>query len=130
MTTVHPNETLLRRVFDEFADPTMIAEVFAEDAEWVEPGDSPISGRYRGRDAVAGLFATVVERSDGTFRVVGVNDVLANDRHGCVMALVEAQRGGRPIRTEDTIVFDLRDGRIARGRVLSEDQLEVDTFWA
>jgi uncharacterized protein len=125
----HPNEALVRRVFDEFGDPAMIAEVFADDAEWHEPGNGPISGRYRGRSAVASLFALVLERSEGTFRVVEIDDVLANDRHGCAMVLVEARRDGRYIRTTDVIVFDIRDGQIVRGRVLSEDQGEVDAFW-
>jgi ketosteroid isomerase-like protein len=125
----HPNVALLRRLFEEFGDPATIAEVFAEDAEWHEPGSGPISGRYRGRPAVASLFKAVLERSGGTFRVVEIDDVLADDRHGCVHVVVEASREGRHIRTTDAIVFDLRDGQIARGCVLSEDQGEVDAFW-
>jgi ketosteroid isomerase-like protein len=125
----HPNEALLRRVFEEFGDPAMIAEVFAEDGEWHEPGDGPISGRYRGRDEVTRLFASVLGRSDNTFRVVDIVDVFANDDHGCVFLDVEASREGRYIRTVDAIVFDLRAGEVVRGRVLSEDQAEVDAFW-
>jgi ketosteroid isomerase-like protein len=123
------NEALLRRVFDEFGDPAMIAEVFADDAEWHEPGSGPISGRYRGRAAVASLFRAVLDRSEGTFRIVEIDDVLASDRHGCVLVLVEAEHAGRYIRTTDAIVFDIHDGKIVRGRVLSEDQTEVDAFW-
>ena len=125
----HPNEALLRRVFEEFGHPAMIAEVFAEDGEWHEPGSGPISGRYRGREEVAGLFAAVLGRSGDTFRVVEIVDVLADDDHGCVFLDVEANREGRYIRTVDAIVFDLRDGQVVRGRVLSEDQQEVDAFW-
>lgn len=125
----HPNERALRRVFDEFGDPAMIAEVFAEDAEWHEPGGGPISGVYRGHRAIESLFASVSSRSDGTFEVLEVSDVLANDRHGVVFALVEGRRAVRHIRTTDTIVFDMVDGKIGRARVLSEDQAEVDAFW-
>jgi hypothetical protein len=78
---------------------------------------------------VAGLFAAVLSRSGETFRVVDIVDVLANDDHGCVFLDVEASRDGRYIRTVDAIVFDLRDGQVVRGRVLSEDQTEVDAFW-
>ena len=58
-----------------------------------------------------------------------MEDVLANDEHGVVFALVQAEHEGRFIRTTDAVIFDLRDGRIVRGRVLSEDQGEVDAFW-
>ena len=131
-TAVRPseqNEALLRRVFNEFGDPAMLAEVFAEDAEWHEPGSGPISGRYRGREAVISLFQAVVGRSHGTFRVVEIVDILVSDRHGCALVLVEAHNGERYIRTTDAIVFDFHDGQIVRGRVLSEDQTEVDAFW-
>ncbi len=129
MTPSEQNEALLRRVFNEFGDPTMLAEVFAEEAEWHEPGSGPISGRYRGREAVISLFQAVVGRSHGTFRVVEIVDILVSDRHGCALVLVEAHNGERYIRTTDAIVFDFRDGQIVRGRVLSEDQTEVDAFW-
>ena len=128
-STSKRNEALLRRLFNEFGDPAMLAEVFAGDAEWHEPGSGPISGRYRGREAVVSLFQAVLGRSDGTFRVVEIDDVLVSDRHGCALVLVEAHNGERYIRTTDAIVFDFRDGQIVRGRVLSEDQTEVDAFW-
>jgi uncharacterized protein len=129
VTPSEQNEALLRRVFNEFGDPAMLAAVFAEDAEWHEPGSGPISGRYRGREAVISLFQAVVGRSHGTFRVVEIVDILVSDRHGCALVLVEAHNGERYIRTTDAIVFDFRDGQIVRGRVLSEDQTEVDAFW-
>ncbi len=116
-------------MFDEFGDPTMIAEVFAEDAEWREPGSGPISGCYRGPQAISGLFASVLSRSDETFDVLKIEDVLADDNHGVAFVLVEGHRAGRHIRTTDAIVFDFRDGKIVLGRVLSEDQAEVDAFW-
>ena len=60
--------------------------------------------------------------------MVKIVDILVSDRHGCALVLVEAHNGERYIRTTDAIVFDFRDGQIVRGRVLSEDQTEVDAF--
>jgi ketosteroid isomerase-like protein len=125
----HPNEAVIRRMFDEFGQPDMVREVFAPDAVWEEPGSSPISGKYTGRDAILGLFGEVLGRSGDTFRVVDVVDILANDRHGVAFVLVEGEHAGRLIRTTDAVVYRLRDGRIVEGRVLSEDQREVDAFW-
>lgn len=123
------NERALRRVFEEFADPQMIADVFAEDAEWHEPGAGPISGIYVGRDEIGSLFASVLSRSDGTFRILEVTDVLTSDQRGVAFVLVEGKRDDRHILTTDVVVFDLADGKIRRARVLSEDQAEVDAFW-
>jgi ketosteroid isomerase-like protein len=127
---VHPNALVIRDFFAHFGDRATIERVFAPDATWREPGSSPISGRYVGRDAVADLIMSVVERSGGTFRVVEVVDVLANDRFGLALVTVDATNAGRTITTTDRVVFELRDGLIIDARVLSEDQAEVDAFWA
>jgi ketosteroid isomerase-like protein len=127
---VHPNTLVIRDFFAHFGDRPTIERVFAPDATWSEPGSSPISGRYVGRDAVADLILSVVDRSGGTFRVVEVVDVLANDRFGLALVTVEATNAGRKILTTDRVVFELRDGLIVDARVLSEDQSEVDAFWA
>ena len=70
----------------------------------------------------------MIRTTEGLYRIE-IDDVLVSDRHGCALVLVEAHNGERYIRTTDAIVFDFRDGQIACGRVLSEDQTEVDAFW-
>ena len=35
----------------------------ADDIEWIVPGNSTISGTYRGRDEVAGFFMTLASKS-------------------------------------------------------------------
>jgi len=127
---VHPNALVIRDFFAHFGDRETIERVFAPEATWSEPGSSPISGRYVGRPAVADLVTSVVERSGGTFRIVEVVDVLANERFGLALVTVEATHQGRRIVTTDRVVFELRDGLIVDARVLSEDQGEVDAFWA
>ena len=123
---MHPNVVVIRDFFAHFGDRATIERVFVPDATWSEPGSSPISGRYIGRDAVADLVTSVVDRSGGTFRILEVVDVLANDRFGLALVTVEGSHRGRRIVTTDRVVFELRDGLIIDARVLSEDQGEVD----
>ena len=59
-------------------------------------------------------------------RILEVVDVLANDRFGLALVTVEGSHRGRRIVTTDRVVFELRDGLVVDGRVLSEDQGEVD----
>ncbi len=35
----------------------------ADDIEWIEPGNSTISGTYRGKDEVARFFTTLASKS-------------------------------------------------------------------
>ena len=125
----HPNEALVRRFFDTYGQPGAVQALFSSDAEWYEPGVSPISGRYVGPDAIAALVDEILELSGGTFRVVELVDVLVNDRHGLALVTVEGTHEGRTIVTTDRVVFTFTGGAISEVRVLSEDQAEVDAFW-
>jgi len=126
----HPHETLVRRFFAEFGNEATVSELFTEDAVWLEPGASPISGRYQGPAAIAALIRTVIESSDHTFHIVELVDVVVGPRHGMALVRVAGEHGGRSIVTTDTVILTFRDGRIAQFRVVSEDQREVDEFWA
>ena len=127
---MHQNAGVIREFFAHFGDRAVIERLFTLDATWSEPGASPISGRYVGRAAVADLVTSVVERSGGTFRIVEVVDVLADDRFGLALVTVEATHLGRRIVTTDRVVFEFHEGLIKDARVLSEDQSEVDAFWS
>lgn len=37
-------------------------KTFADDAVWVQPGDSPVSGEHRGHIALAGMVGPLLER--------------------------------------------------------------------
>jgi uncharacterized protein len=41
--------------------------LFAEDIEWIIPGEWPLAGTYRGRAGVAGLFQKVSEMLEISF---------------------------------------------------------------
>src|SRR5262249_15969142 len=49
MTGDHPNAALTRRLFDAFGrDPKVIAAALARDVVWRVPGNTVMSGEYRG----------------------------------------------------------------------------------
>lgn len=54
--------------------------LFSTDVVWHVPGDRPISGVHRGRDAAFAALAKTVELRGGSFKIE-LHDVLANDEH-------------------------------------------------
>lgn len=126
----HSNAALVRRLFSEYADFKMVVDVFSSDAVWIEPGISPISGRHVGHREIHALMVDIMTLSMGTFRIVEVTDVLASDRYGLAVIQVEGTHDSRYILTTDRVVFAFEAGHICELRVLSEDQAEVDGFWA
>ena len=92
-------------------------------------GKSPISGEYKGPDAVLEFFGQLFERSGGTF-AVEVHSVLADDEHGAVLSKQTAQRDGKTLESNSVELFHFRDGKIFEFWGLSEDQYAEDQFWS
>jgi hypothetical protein len=69
------------------------------------------------------------ERSGGTFRVA-LHDAVASDEHGVGVHVSEGEREGRRLHSLQTVVFHVRDGRVAEAWALPYDQHATDEFWA
>ncbi len=122
---------LLRAGYGAFSigELPVLEALFAPDAVWHEPGNSPISGSYVGWPAVAGLLVSYAERSHGTF-VAELSDVLANETQAMSIAHVRAHNNGRTIDQDNHLLIRVADGRVAEARVIYTDQTAIDAFWA
>ncbi len=129
----HPNEELLRKAYDAFnkGDLDFLRnEAFTDDIVAHIPGQSPVSGEFRGVDEVFRVFGQLAELSEGTFRLE-VHDVLANDEHGAVLSLSSAQRGGKRLDQQKTAeLYHFRNGKISEIWPWSESERENDEFWS
>ncbi len=126
----HPNEQVLRRAFAAFSSGDMATlrnEIFAPDLAWHFPGRSAIGGTFTGEEVFGRFFATLMERSAGTFRVE-VHDILANDQHGVVLFQCRAEREGQALDDPTVGVYHLRDGRITGAWFHPTDLYAWDAF--
>jgi uncharacterized protein len=128
---MHPNEALLRQEYESRArrDDQALSEMFSEDVVWRVPGTSAISGVYRGRDEVLEYVRRRRELADDTFEIT-VEDVLANDQHGLVIASGRARRGGQAYEWRAHGLYRFAGGKIAECRVLPEDRALFDRIWS
>ena len=109
----HPNEDLIRRGYDAFSrgDMDTLRELFDPDIVWHAPGHSQLAGDHQGVDAVLSYFARTMELTGGNFRVE-VHGVVANDEHAVGLNSVHAERAGRTLEDNNTLVFHVRDGKV------------------
>lgn len=128
---MHPNERLLRQEYEARAgrDDTSLADLFADDIVWHVPGRSTISGDYRGKEQVMEYVRLRRELGAGTFEI-DVQDVLANDQYGLVIARGTAARKGKIWEWRAHGLYRFRDGLIAECWVLPEDQYLFDEVWS
>jgi ketosteroid isomerase-like protein len=111
--TEHPNVARISDGYAAFAkgDFAVLNDLFAEDLLWHDAGRNQLSGEYRGREAVFGLFGKIMEVTEGSFRA-DLHAVLADDKHAVALVVITAGRGGRSIEVNEAHVFHMRDGKV------------------
>jgi ketosteroid isomerase-like protein len=129
VTEEHPNAALTRRVFAAFGrDAKVIGAALARDVIWRVPGNTIMSGEYRGpREVVEFLRRTGIE-SDGTYHS-RLHTVLAD--HDWVVAIYRAygHRNGIDLDVEQALVIRCEAGRWKEVTAVPLDST-FDAFWA
>ncbi|MEW1952015.1 nuclear transport factor 2 family protein [Terrabacter sp. NPDC080008] len=92
------------KAFDA-GDMGEVMRVMADDIEWVVPGNSTISGVYRGKEEVAGFFQTIAAKS---FRTEPQHFIADGDH---VVVLTRISADGQSADQADVLTFG-PDGKI------------------
>ena len=84
---------------------------FADNVVWHVRGNHPLSGSYRGKEALFQYFDKVRELTQGSMKVEP-EAILADDNHVGLFARVTAQRDGRQLDVTMAQAFTVdTDGR-------------------
>src|SRR3954462_6346917 len=126
---------VVRRVFEAFnrGDPSEAQDLWTEDAEWRPAyfGGGLVEGAvYRGQDEIA-HFITV--QADA-WESLSATPLAVREAGSRVLVEVRIEAVGRasglPFERMTWNVFEIRDGRIASGRVYTSEADALDAFAA
>lgn len=95
-------------------------KTMADDIEWIVPGNSTISGTYRGKDEVASLFMTLASKSFQT----KPQHFIADGDH--VVVLTRTRGDGQSSDSADVLTF--RDGKVAKFQAAGDTALQ-ESIW-
>jgi ketosteroid isomerase-like protein len=125
----HPNADLVRRLFGAFGnDAKQISATFDRDVIWRVPGNTVMSGEYRGRrDVVEFLRRTGLE-TGGTYRS-RLHTVFADDDWGLAVYRAWGTRNGIDLDVDQALVFKFDAGVIAEVTAVPLDSA-FDAFWS
>jgi len=129
----HPNAALHRKSHEAFSrgDKDTLGEMIAEDAVWHSPGKSPVSGEFRGREAVFGeFFGKIEELSGGTAEFVEHQDYFGNDERSVALFRFGATRNGETMEVGVCEVIRWRRGQCVEEWSYCDDQYRWDAFWS
>jgi uncharacterized protein len=129
VTEDHPNAALTRRVFAAFGkDAKQISAALTRDIVWRVPGDTVMSGEYRGRRDVVEFLRSTGLRTNGTYRSE-LHTVLANDDWGLAVYRARGERNGIDLDVDQAFVIRFDDGRWKEVTAVPLDSA-FDAFWA
>jgi ketosteroid isomerase-like protein len=111
------NKEFIKRGYEAFSsgDLDTVMSLFDDDIEWVQPGDSAVSGTFHGKTEVMEHFGRLAEKG----LAVTLNQLIAEG--DTVVAITEVSAGGE--RGEDADVFTLRDGKTVSVRIHGDTSL-------
>jgi hypothetical protein len=132
MSLAQENVEVVRRGYEAFntADMATLTELFDERVSWHTPGQSPIAGDHRGRDAVFAQFGRYGGETGGTFKAALQQVFAAEDGRVIGMHRNSGERNGAHLETDCCIVFEIEDGKVVDGREIFADLYAWDAFWA
>jgi uncharacterized protein len=129
---MHKNAEIVRRGYQAFntADMKTLTELFDENASWHTPGQGPLAGDRKGREAVFAQFGRYGGETKGTFRAE-LKNVFADD-DGRVIATHHnvGERAGKHLDVDCCLVFQIKDGRVTDGREHFYNLYAWDQFWS
>jgi uncharacterized protein len=126
-----PNASIVRKTYENFAkgDIPLVLEAFDPSITWHVPGQSPISGDYRGRDEIVGFFKHTLALCGGIF-AIEVHHVLSEENVVVTLVTVKAERNGRSAAFEEVHVWRVVNGKITAFREFQGDEQTEDRFWS
>ena len=119
VTTVseQENKELIKKGYEAFSagDVQTVMDLFDDDVEWVQPGESTVSGTFHGKTEVMEYMARLAERSLSVNlkRLIAEGDIVV----AITDVTVDGQTG------EDADVFTIRNGKTVRAEMHGDTAL-------
>jgi ketosteroid isomerase-like protein len=116
------NKELIKKGYDAFStgDVQTVMDLFDDDVEWVQPGESAVSGTFHGKTEVMEYMGRLAERS----LAVKLKRLIADG--DTVVAITEVTVDGQT--GEDADVFTIRDGKTIRAEMHGDTALMERVF--
>ncbi|SRR6266498_446600 len=125
MTTADPASVVVRYIQAvRDGDLDTIASSFADDATWNYPGELPLSGTWRGRQAIVGDFLGGVGAllQPGSPLTIELTNVLSDGAQVVAEWTAHATARSAAYHNRNLGVFTVRDGRITSVREYPDTQ--------
>jgi ketosteroid isomerase-like protein len=132
VNTARQNAEVVKRGYTAFnaADMKTLTDLFHINSTWHSPGNSPMAGTFKGRDAIMAHFGKIGSETAGSFKANLKNLAICDDGHIVGIQNNTATRKGKQLHADCCIVFELKDGKVFNAREFLYDLYSWDKFWS
>jgi ketosteroid isomerase-like protein len=129
VTDEHPNAALTRRVFAAFGrDAKAISAALTRDIVWRVPGNTIMSGEYRGRREVVEFLRRTSTETGGTYRS-RLHTAFADDDWAVAIYRATGSRNGIDLDIDQALLIRISDGLWQDVTAVPLDSA-FERFWA
>jgi uncharacterized protein len=128
----HAHVTLVRKGYEAFSrgDMDTLSGLMSADATHHVPGTHPLSGDFKGRDAVIAMYGRLAEETNGTMHVE-LQSLLVDGRgHVVAVHRFTAERRGKRYDRTGCLVLRIVDDKITDLDECVDDIDAANDFWA
>ena len=128
MAQRHETEAVLRAYSRAWMEGNLeeVLAAYHEDFVLHYMGESPLAGTHEGREAALQTLGLASFRASR--KLVAVEDVLAGDEFGAIIAI--EQIGEPPRQVRRVLLYRVLDGMLGECWLFDEDQRFVDRLWS
>jgi uncharacterized protein len=128
---MHSNGEIIKQAYDAFGrgDMSTVFGILDKGIKWHVPGQSPLSGDYRGHDEVMGFFKKCMDLSQGTLRI-DLRDIAATESSIFVLCTVSANRAGQRAEFLEVHLWRMVNGHPVEFREFQGDEYNENKFWS
>ncbi|MFE3030503.1 nuclear transport factor 2 family protein [Streptomyces canus] len=128
----HPHAALIRKGFEAFTrgDMDTLRELTAKDATHHVPGSHPLSGDFKGQDAIIDMYQKLGEETAGSMRLEMLGIAVDGRGHAVGMCRVTAERRGKHLDNTGCIVFRIVGDKVTDLDECVEDIDKSNEFWS
>ena len=127
----HSNEETIRAAYAAFVqgDLNGYLKYCTDNITFSVPGKGKISGTHKRNEFISPWVSGVIELTNGTFRET-VNDVVANDHRGVVLATHEFERNNQKFKYDTAHIYTIKDGKLDSFHEYPADLYYFDEAWS
>jgi ketosteroid isomerase-like protein len=128
----HPHALLVRKGYEAFSrgDMETLRSMMASDCTHHTPGDHPLSGDFKGQDAVLTMYGRLFEETNGTIKVDLLHVTVDNRGHAVSVHRFRAERNGKKLDETGCIVFRIVGDKMTDIDECVSDLDKSNAFWA